>query len=99
MVHAHGFTVRRAQDSDEPTLSWLTSLSSEPALRRPVLIGHLDGMPAAALSLADGRLVENPLYPAPGLAGHLRLHRAGWRLGAHREALRAQLRRILPFLV
>jgi hypothetical protein len=99
MVHAHGFTVRRAQDSDEPTLSWLTSLSSEPALRRPILIGHLDGMPAAALSLVDGRLVENPLYPAPGLAGHLRLHRAGWRLGARREALRTQLRRILPFLV
>jgi len=99
MVQPHGFTVRRAQDSDEPTLTWLTSLSSESALRRPILIGHLDGMPAAALSLVDGRIVENPLYPAPGLAAHLRLHRAGWRMGAHREALRAQLRRVMPFLV
>ena len=43
-------------------------------------------MPAAAISLVDGRVVADPFRPATGLAAHLRLHRSGWRTGDGRDA-------------
>ena len=99
MFHAHGFTVRRAQESDDATLAWLAARSSQPALRRPALIGDVDGMPAAAISLVDGRVTEDRFTPAAGLVRHLRLHRSGWRVHTRREATRRHLRAALPFMV
>jgi hypothetical protein len=46
-------------------------------VRRAALIGDVDGVPAAAISLADGRVVADPFRPATGLTAHLRLHRSG----------------------
>jgi hypothetical protein len=93
------FTVRTAEASDEPTLAWLATMTAEPALRRPALIGDVDGMPAGAISLADGRVVTDPSARAAGLAAHLRLHRSGWRPLGGPEAARRQLRAALPFMV
>jgi hypothetical protein len=99
MFNANAFTVRVAREADEPTLAWLGALAGQPAPRRPALIGHIDGMPAAAMSLLDGRVVEDPYCPAHGLAAHLRLHRSGWRPRRCRDAVRKQLRAALPFMV
>jgi hypothetical protein len=99
MFHAHGFSVRRAQESDEPTLAWLGARSSQPALRRPALIGDLDGLPVAAISLLDGRVTEDPFTPAAGIVPYLRLHRSGWRVRHRREMTRQQVRAALPFMV
>jgi hypothetical protein len=51
MINASAFTIRRAEKSDEPTLAWLAALDSRPAVARPALIGDIDGIPAAAISL------------------------------------------------
>jgi hypothetical protein len=99
MFHAHGFTVRRAGESDERTLAWLGTLAGEPAVRRPALIGDIDGMPAAAISLVDGRVVEDPFQAPTGLGAHLRLHRSGWRIRDRSDASRRHVRAVLPFLV
>jgi hypothetical protein len=99
MLHAHAFTVRTAVEADEPTLAWLAALASQPPVRRPALIGDVDGVPAAAISLADGRVVADPFRPATGLVAHLRLHRSGWRTGDGRAAVRKQLRAALPFMI
>jgi hypothetical protein len=92
------FTVRRADESDDATLAWLGALASQPVPRRPALIGDIDGVPAAAISLIDGHIVRDPFRPDAGLGAHLRLHRSGWRAPDTRETLRRQLRAILPFL-
>ena len=99
MLNANAFTIRAAQKSDEPTLVWLAALSSRPAVARPALIGDIDGMPAAAISLTDGRVVADPFRPTSALCAELRLHRSGWRARAGRDAARKRVRAIVPFLV
>ena len=99
MFNTNAFTIRRAHKSDEPTLRWLAALASQPAVRRPALIGDIDGIPAAAISLVDGRLVADRFRPTAGLGAHLRLHRSGWRAGGQHDAARKHLRAVLPFLV
>jgi hypothetical protein len=79
MLAATAFTVRRADVADDPTLVWLGALAGHPSVRRPALIGDVDGVPAAAISLIDGRVVADPFRPTAALVAHLRLHRSGWR--------------------
>ena len=96
---ANAFTIRAAAESDDATLEWLAALAGEPALRRPALIGDVDGLPIAAISLLDGRVVADPFRPAAGLTAQLRLHRSGWRVHGRRDATRRHVRAALPFLV
>ena len=93
------FTVRTAEESDDATLFHLGALAGELPVRRPALIGDVDGMPVAAISLVEGRVVEDPFRPTPGLVTQLRLHRSGWRARYSREAARRTVRAALPFLV
>ena len=86
------FTIRRAEASDDATLFHLGALAGETPVRRPALIGDLDGMPVAAISIVDGRVVADPFRPAPGLETHLRLRRSGWHVRGGRETARAILR-------
>ena len=99
MFTANAFTIRRAHQAEEPTLAWLSALSSGPPLARPALIGDIDGVPAAAISLVDGRVVADPFRPTTALIGQLRLHRSGWRAPARRDAARKHVRALIPFLV
>ena len=99
MINASAFTIRRAEKSDEPTLAWLAALDSRPAVARPGLIGDIDGIPAAAISLVDGRVVADPFRPTSALCADLRLHRSGWRAPAGRDAARRRVRTLVPFLV
>lgn len=92
---ANAYTVRRAEEGDDATLWLLGALAGERVVRRPALIADVDGMPVAAISLLDGRVVET----RPGLAEHLRRHRSGWRPRPSREATRRHLRTLIPFLV
>jgi hypothetical protein len=99
MACSNAFTIRTATESDDATLEWLSALSGQPSLRRPALIADADGMPTAAISHVDGRVVSDPFRPAPGLAAQLRLHRSGWRGHGRRDAARRHVRAALPFLV
>ena len=98
MHGAHPFTIRRARESDDRTLAWLASLPGQRAVRRPALIGDIDGIPAAAISLLDGSVVADPFRPDTGLPTHLRLHRSGWRAHGRQDAARQQLRAVIAFL-
>ncbi len=77
MFSSNAYTIRPATEDDAPALRRLAALDSRPALTHPVLIGELDGAPAAALSLADGRLAADPFLPTGALAVHLRLRAKG----------------------
>jgi hypothetical protein len=50
-------------------------------LSGPALVGEIDGRPAAAISLTDGRVVANPFQPTANLVAQLRMRaRAMWQL-------------------
>jgi hypothetical protein len=52
--------IRPATDADAEALDRLAALDSQPPLRGRILVGEVDGRPAAALSLADDRAVADP---------------------------------------
>ena len=95
MFSSTAYTIRRATDDDAPALHRLAALDSRPALAHPVLIGELDGAPAAALSLADGGLAADPFMPTAALAVHLRLRAQGLLAYDREPSLAARIRTAL----
>lgn len=60
MISANAYVIRKATVDDDETLRTLAELDSQRPLHRPALIGEIDGYPAAAASLIDGRVVSDP---------------------------------------
>jgi hypothetical protein len=57
-----------------------------------VLIGELDGSPAAALSLADGRAIGDPFRPTAQLRMLLRVRATAYLAHQRTPSLRDRLR-------
>jgi hypothetical protein len=66
-------SVRLATHEDEELANLLAQLDSAAPLRGPKLLAFVDGWPAAALSLEDGRVVANPFTPTAHPVAMLRL--------------------------
>jgi hypothetical protein len=92
MFSSNVYTIRPATEDDAPALRRLATLESRPALTHPVLIGELDGAPAAALSLADGGLAADPFLPTGALTVHLRLRAKGLLAHDREPSLAARIR-------
>jgi hypothetical protein len=96
MFPANGYTIRYATVDDVPALRRLAGLDSQSLFCGPALIGEIDGVPAAALSLADGRVIADPFQRTARLTPllHLRARalRAFERTPSLRERLRAGVR-------
>jgi hypothetical protein len=60
MYSTNAYLIREATSADEDALRRLAELDSQRPLRGRVLIGEVDGVPAVAASLADGRIVADP---------------------------------------
>ena len=76
MLPANRYVIRHATAGDDAELRHLAALDSQRPLTGRVLVGMLDGRPASAISLEDGRLIADPLARTADLAVHLRT-RAG----------------------
>jgi hypothetical protein len=70
------FTIRAATADDRPALTRLAELDSRPPIVRPALIAEVRGAAAAAIGLADGRIVADPFTPTAALVEHLQLRAA-----------------------
>jgi hypothetical protein len=92
MYGANTYVIRTAGPRDADALKRLAALDSREPVAAPALIGMLEGEPAAALSLADGRLVADPFKPTGHLAAHLRLRAAGMRAAAGTPSLAVRVR-------
>jgi hypothetical protein len=86
-------TLRFAFPDDQPALWRLAALDSADVPTEPVLIAEVDGVPWAALSLADGSVVADPFRRTLHLVALLRA-RAGQltESGARRRRVGARLR-------
>ena len=60
MFPANAYVIRQATTDDQSTLERLAGLDSQRPLHGPALIGEIDGTPAAAISMSDGRVVADP---------------------------------------
>lgn len=73
MHPAETYTIRPATDDDACALRWLAALDSQRRLPGPALIGEIDGIPAAAISLSDGRVAADPFQATALLKKLLRI--------------------------
>src|SRR5215211_3470069 len=64
--------LRPATADDDAELRRLSQLDSAAVLRRPAVLAEVDGMPIAALSLDEGRVVADPFRPTAGAVELLR---------------------------
>jgi len=83
MYPANAYAIRTATAADEPALMRLAVLGHAAEISLPALIGEIDGIPAAAIDIADGRIVADPFACPPQLRTHLRMRADGIR--AHRR--------------
>ena len=73
MFAANSYIIRAATDDDTFTLRrWAERKQQQPLAGR-LLIGEIDGRPAAAISLLDGRTIADPSAHTSHLAANLRL--------------------------
>jgi len=73
MFAANTYRIRLANDEDIDTLHDLAARNSELWLDGTVLIGEIDGVGAAALSLSDGRVIADPSRRIDHLVANLRV--------------------------
>ena len=71
MHSANAYSIRPATTADAYLLRKLAELDSQSPVSRPALIGEIEGRPAAALSLTDGRVVADPFQHTAQLKGLL----------------------------
>jgi hypothetical protein len=90
MPPAASYKTRMAVAEDAPNLRRLAALDSQSPLSGPVLMGEIDGVPAAAIALTSGRVVADPFRPTAELVATMRM-RAAALTGERRTSLRERV--------
>jgi hypothetical protein len=65
-------SIRVATDEDREVIGRIASLDSRRPSEGPALIGEVDGIPVAVLSLVDGHVVANPFRHTADLVAAMR---------------------------
>lgn len=92
----NAITIREAQAADDDGLRRLAELDSS---RRPsgrILVGELDGELVAAVPLAGGPAIADPMRATAAVVSLLGLRAAQLRGLEHRWRSRGQTRRLIP---
>jgi hypothetical protein len=96
MFAANTFQIQPATSADDLLLHRLARCDHRRPLTAPTLIGAIHGMPVAAISLVDGRVVSDPCVDTSALTAHLRMraraHQAFERTPSLVDRLRAGVR-------
>jgi hypothetical protein len=87
MFAANTYVIRHVAGAER-----LAELDSQRPLIGPALVGEIDGRPAAAISLTDGRVVADPFQPTANLVALLRMRARGLRAHERTPALSDRLR-------
>jgi hypothetical protein len=89
--------IRLATDDDLDLIGRIASLDSSTPIDGPALIGEIDGVPVAVLSLNDGRVVADPFRRTADLVALMRVQARSTGIADRRawpsRGLRAALRR------
>jgi hypothetical protein len=93
MYPANSYALRPATEADEPALRRLAELDSQRPLDGPALIGEIRGLPAAAVSLTDGRVIADPSKTTLQLRQILHVRFNGFRAYSRTPSLPQPARR------
>ena len=91
MLPAHKYVLRLATEHDAAALRRLAQLDEARPLTGRVLIGELDGAPAAALSLKTGRSIADPFERTADLRIHLRARASALEAVSREPSLRERM--------
>jgi hypothetical protein len=95
MFSANAYRIRFATAEDADTLKRLAERSSQEPLVGRILIGHLNGTPAAALSLGDGRVIADPSPRTGHVIANLRVRADAIRAFEATPSVRDRIRAAL----
>ena len=91
MSPAASYKTRMAVAEDAPNLRRLAALDSQSPLSGTILMGEINGVPAAAISLTSGRVVADPFRPTAELVATMRLRAAALTGERRRTSLRDRI--------
>jgi hypothetical protein len=92
MYAANAYTIRQANEEDVHALRRLAELDSDPRpLTGRVIVGEVKGEVAAAVAVADGRVIANPFRPTAHLVAHLRRRASALRAADRTPSLRERI--------
>jgi hypothetical protein len=86
------YVIYEATASDAVKLWYLSQITGQPRLRDRALIGDIQGAPAAAISLADNRIVADPSRDTTRLTRQLRSRAQSVRALERTPSVSARLR-------
>jgi hypothetical protein len=92
MFSASTYVIRKSVAEDAHLLEHFAAVEDRRELSGPVLVGEVDGRPAAAVSLTDGRIVTDPTRETTTLVAYLRLRARAARRFAAMPSLPARVR-------
>jgi hypothetical protein len=87
MFPANAYVIRQATIDDQSVLERLAGLDGQKPLSGRSLIGEIDGVPAAAVALDDGRVVADPFQRTAQLVPVLIMRRRSLLAYASRPSL------------
>jgi hypothetical protein len=97
MFGPNSYAIRRARAADATALMRLAALDSQPVPYGDLLIGEIDGVPAAAISLTDTRAIADPFKRTAALVTILHMRLEALRAFERTPSLRERvLRAIRP---
>jgi hypothetical protein len=96
MFAANTYRIRPATDEDTDALRSLAARNSQQPLEGSVLIGEIDGIESAALSLDDGRVIADCTPRADHLVSNMRIRAVGIWANSATPSLRDRLLAGLP---
>lgn len=91
MYPANVYVIRAATDQDVRALQQIAELDSQRPLGGKILIGEIDGTPAAAISLSDGRAISDPFQATELLRQCLRMRADALHAVAKTPTLRERI--------
>jgi hypothetical protein len=96
MIAANAYRIRFATDADADTLKALAERNSQEELVGRVIIGHLDGIAAAAMSLHDGRVIGDSSRSTDRVVAALQMRAGAIHAFEATPSLRERLLATLP---
>ena len=91
MFPADLYIIRLATEQDAPALRRLAALDSARPLTGRILIGEIDGAPAAALSLKTGASIADPFQVTDNLRVHMRMRASAIEATEREPSLRERM--------
>jgi hypothetical protein len=91
MFAANAYVIRHVVGAES-----LAELDSQRPVTGPALVGEIDGRPAAAISLRDGRVVADPFQHTAALVAQLRMRARALHEHDRTPSLADRLRERLP---